>query len=189
VNSRLDFLNCGETDIILVEYAEDEKDFFFKIKKIDYQEGICPGCDDRMVKMLINPCSCKEIWYCSEQCKDLCFADHQNKCKNFGLDEDDFRKTDKSKMGLTGLQNLGNTCFMNTSIQCISNCWELTNYFLKNHYKTDINEKNPIGTKGILARAYANMLKNIWYGEKSVYSPWNFKRAIANFQPMVSNYF
>jgi ubiquitin carboxyl-terminal hydrolase 4/11/15 len=75
---------------------------------------------------------------------------------------------------------------MNTSLQCISNCWELTNYFLKNHYKSDINENNPIGTKGILARAYANLLKNLWYGEKNVFSPWNFKRAIGQFQPMVN---
>jgi ubiquitin carboxyl-terminal hydrolase 4/11/15 len=74
---------------------------------------------------------------------------------------------------------------MNTSLQCISNCWELTNYFLKNHYKKDINTQNPIGCKGILAREFANLLKHMWYGEKNVASPWNFKRAISKFQPMV----
>lgn len=78
---------------------------------------------------------------------------------------------------------------MNTAIQCISSCWELTNYFLKNHYKNDINLSNPIGTKGVLARSYAALLKNIWYGENSVISPWNFKRAIGTFQPMVLKIF
>ncbi len=84
-----------------------------------------------------------------------------------------------------GIQNLGNTCFLNTAIQCISNCWELTNYFLKNHYKNDLNITNPIGSKGLLARAYASLLKNMWYGDNPIISPWNFKRAISTFQPMV----
>ena len=35
-----------------------------------------------------------------------------------------------SKQGKTGLQNLGNTCYMNSSIQCLSNVFELTSYFL-----------------------------------------------------------
>lgn len=41
--------------------------------------------------------------------------------------------------GLTGLKNLGNTCYMNSIIQCLSNVVELCKYFRSGHYKSHLN--------------------------------------------------
>jgi Ubiquitin C-terminal hydrolase len=55
-----------------------------------------------------------------------------------------------SRKGLTGLQNLGNTCFMNSALQCLSNTYELTQYFLSGEFENDLNVTNPLGTSNYM---------------------------------------
>ena len=81
-------------------------------------------------------------------------------------------KSPDARMGLTGLKNLKNSCYMSSSIQCLSHAIGLTNYFLKGHFKGELNYKNPLGAKGQLAIAYGKLLKQLWFDDKSSLAPW-----------------
>lgn len=60
-------------------------------------------------------------------------------------------------------------------LQCLSNIPPLTEYFLKDKYTDELNEDNPLGMKGEIARAYAELIKQIWSGKYSYVTPRPFK--------------
>ncbi|GAA5905996.1 putative ubiquitin-specific protease UBP12 [Sporobolomyces salmoneus] len=100
-------------------------------------------------------------------------------------------KTGQAKAGqrgLVGLSNLGNTCFMNSAIQCMSNTKELKDYFLSGAYKNELNPDNPLGMRGQVAEAFGQLIERMWHGTGSSVAPREFKQAVARFAPQFSGY-
>ena len=81
--------------------------------------------------------------------------------------------------GVCGGHNLGNTCFMNSSIACLSNCSELTAYFLTEKFKQNINKKNKQGLQGKLAYAWYDLLKQYWTTKTRTGDPSAVKSTVA----------
>lgn len=50
-----------------------------------------------------------------------------------------------------GLHNMGNTCYLNCSIQCLSNTPLLKTFFGHNTYQKYINYENKMGSEGKIA--------------------------------------
>ena len=133
---------------------------------------------------------CSSIHYCDRRCQESHWPFHKKLCKQIAKEGIiDGEPSTNDIVGLIGLNNLGNTCFMNSALQCIRHVTPLTRYFLSQRYQEDLNNSNPLGTGGKLAATYAELLKELWMrNTASSVSPTALKRAIALFAPRFAGY-
>jgi uncharacterized UBP type Zn finger protein len=70
--------------------------------------------------------------------------------------------TRDSNHGLTGMKNLGNTCYINTAVQCLSHTIELVFFYLTKVYENEVNKSsgNALLKKGLSKLSNNNNNKN-----------------------------
>lgn len=149
---------------------------------------------------------CKVIYYCSSGCQLSHWQFHKGWCKvalkkseeSLSLCSDVkireailsqsqtsalayLEKTYRS--GRVGLDNLGNSCYMSSCLQCVAHITPLASYLLSNKFETHINKDNFDGTNGVLVRELSSLLKSLWFENKSSIAPFQFKKSLGRLNP------
>lgn len=83
-------------------------------------------------------------------------------------------------LGLTGLKNLGNTCYMNSIMQCLSNTSPLVEYFYTDMYRRHINVGN--ATEGRVVKEVAALIRELWSGQCRYIASKDLRRIVGQYQ-------
>jgi ubiquitin carboxyl-terminal hydrolase 8 len=83
-------------------------------------------------------------------------------------------RLDRLKLPRTGLTNFGVTCYMNSTIQCLSATISMSRFFIDNRFRYYV-QKNWKGSQGVMPGLYANLTRSLWKNDVEVIMPTSFR--------------
>lgn len=86
---------------------------------------------------------------------------------------------DIKNKGLSGLVNLGNTCYLNSAIQVLSNSTPLLLYFLSKEYEEDVDLRKK---ESSMVTQYYRLMEGLW-DDNCIVKPISFRKTLAEFEP------
>lgn len=81
---------------------------------------------------------------------------------------------DRLKLPRTGLTNFGVTCYMNSTLQCLSATMVLSKFFIDNRFRHYV-QKNWKGSQGVMPGLFANLIRSLWKNDVEVIMPTSFR--------------
>ncbi|KAM4634730.1 ubiquitin carboxyl-terminal hydrolase 20 isoform 3-T4 [Polymixia lowei] len=113
-------------------------------------------------------------------------AAHPLKAVPIAVAEEEGSESEEDELkprGLTGMKNIGNSCYMNAALQALSNCPPLTQFFL------DCSGLVRTDKKPALCKSYQKLISELWHKKRPSYVvPTSLSHGIKLVNPMFRGY-
>ncbi|KAL4943719.1 hypothetical protein BDV06DRAFT_130592 [Aspergillus oleicola] len=78
------------------------------------------------------------------------------------------------KLPRTGLANFGVTCYLNSTVQCLSATVLMSKFFIDDRFRYYV-QKNWKGSQGVMPGLFANLIRSLWKNDVQVIMPTSFR--------------
>ncbi|KAH0793185.1 Clan CA, family C19, ubiquitin hydrolase-like cysteine peptidase [Histomonas meleagridis] len=174
---------------------EDKKHTFtyelFKPTK-EFKDAVCSffNCDPNIYHLYDYYHSVKQeriyedksfgYYYLNDQCSLILSKETNSEVKIISKDE-----TQTEVGTICGIFNMGNTCYMSASLQCLCRIPSIERFFLSNDFTNRVNVLSP--TKGRISSAFSEIIRYLHDPSFNNIAPRLFKCVFGDYSPQFAN--